>query len=69
MPKGERVLAQSKRTAPPYQFQKKIETKFLMFSIGIPLRNSISTDIYILKRSFSRLVSKISDLFQLVKPS
>jgi hypothetical protein len=57
MPKGERILAQSKRTAPPRQFQKKIETKFLIFSIGIfqisiPLRNSISIGIYILKEEF-----------------
>jgi hypothetical protein len=35
---------------------KKIETKFLMFSIGsIPLRNSISIGIYILRRNFSKI--------------
>jgi hypothetical protein len=64
MPKGERVLAQSKRTAPPCQFQKKIETKLFsigIFEISIPLRNSISFGIYILRRSFSKLVSKIFD--------
>jgi hypothetical protein len=33
-----------------------------MFSIDIPLRNSISIGIYILRRSFSKLVSKIFDL-------
>jgi hypothetical protein len=63
MPKGERVLAQSKRTTPISNF---FETKFLMFSIGIfqisiPLRNSISIGIYILRMSFSNLVSKKFD--------
>jgi hypothetical protein len=70
MPKGERVLAQSKRTAPPCQFQKKIETSlsFKCFSIGIfeisiPLRISISIDIYILKEEFyQKVVSIIFDL-------
>jgi hypothetical protein len=38
MPKGERVLAQSKRTAPPPNFKKKIKIKF---SIGIPLETII----------------------------
>jgi hypothetical protein len=52
MPKGEKVLAQSKSSAPPYRFSK---FKVLMFSIGffkinIPLRNSISIGIYIFKR-------------------
>jgi hypothetical protein len=78
MPKGERVLAQSKRTAPPRQFQanfKFFETKFSMFSIGIfqisiPLRNSISIGIYILRRKFSKLVSKIFwSSFKWYKPS
>jgi hypothetical protein len=32
-----------------------------IFQISIPLRNSISFDIYILRRSFSKLVSKIFD--------
>jgi hypothetical protein len=67
MPKGERVLAQSKRTAPPRQFQKISKQSVLIFSIGIfqisiPLRNSISIDIYILKRVFQKLVSKIFNL-------
>jgi hypothetical protein len=30
MPKGERVLAQSNRTAPPHQFQKK--SKHVVFN-------------------------------------
>jgi hypothetical protein len=44
---------------------KNFETKFLMFSIGIfkisiPLRNSISIGIYILREEFiQKLVSKI----------
>jgi hypothetical protein len=67
MPKGERVLAQSKRTTPPRQFKKFSKQSVLIFSIGIfqisiPLRNSISIDIYILKRGFQKLVSKISNL-------
>jgi hypothetical protein len=32
-----------------------------IFQISIPLRNSISFDIYTLRRSFSKLVSKIFD--------
>jgi hypothetical protein len=65
---GESISPKQKdrTTAPISNF---FETKFLMFSIGIPLRNYISFDIYILKRSFSKLVSKIFDLFQLIKPS
>jgi hypothetical protein len=64
MLKGERVLAQSKRTAPPRQFQKISKRLFSIgiFEISIPLRNSISFGIYILRRSFSKLVSKIFDL-------
>jgi hypothetical protein len=71
MPKGERVLAQSKRTAPPYQFQKKIRNKLFsidIFQISIPLRNSISMGIYILKEEFyQKLVSKIFDLLSIGK--
>jgi hypothetical protein len=64
MPKEERVLAQSKRTAPPCQFQKFSKQVVFnwYFSIGIPLTNSISFGIYVLKRSVSKLVSKIFDL-------
>jgi hypothetical protein len=64
MPKGERVLAQSKRTAPPRPFSKFYKTKLFsigIFQISIPLRNSISFGIYILRRSLSKLVSKIFD--------
>jgi hypothetical protein len=43
-----------------------------LFSIGIlhicsPLRNSILFDIYILRRGFSKLVSKIFDLLSICK--
>jgi hypothetical protein len=66
MPKGERVLAQSKRTAPPCQscttpitpISKNFEAKLFsigIFEISIPLRNSISIGIYILRRSFSKI--------------
>jgi hypothetical protein len=69
MLKGERVLAQSKRTAPPRQFQKISKRLFSIgiFEISIPLRNSISFGIYILRRSFSKLVSKIFDLLSISK--
>jgi hypothetical protein len=56
---------QKERTTKP--ISKKIEIKVLMFSIGIPLRNSISFDIHILKRSFSKLVSKIFDPLSISK--
>jgi hypothetical protein len=60
---GESISPKQKdRTTTP--ISKKFATKFLMFSIGIfqistPLRNSISISIYILRRSFQKLVSKI----------
>jgi hypothetical protein len=55
---GESISPKQKdRTTMP--ISKKIEIKVLMFSIGIPVRNSISFGIYILRRSFSKLVSKI----------
>jgi hypothetical protein len=56
---GESISPKQKdRTTTP--ISKKIETKYLMFSIGIfqisiPLRNSISIGIYILRRSFSKI--------------
>jgi hypothetical protein len=56
MPKGERVLAQSKRTAPPRQFQNFSKQVYVLkcssigiFEISIPLRNSISIGIEIFK--------------------
>jgi hypothetical protein len=74
MPKGEKVLAQRKRTAPPCQFQKILKQVYVfkcssigIFERSIPLRNSISFDIYILSRSFLKLVFKIFDLISVCK--
>jgi hypothetical protein len=59
MTKGESIIQKQKdRTTTP--ISKKIEIKFLMFTIGIfqisiPLKNSISIGIYILRRSFSKI--------------
>jgi hypothetical protein len=53
---------ESKRDRTTTQFQKKFETKLFsigIFEISIPLRNSISFGIYILRRSFSK--------FQMIK--
>jgi hypothetical protein len=56
---GESISPKQKdRTTTP--ISKNFEIKFLMFSIGIfqisiPLRNSISIGIYILRRSFSKI--------------
>jgi hypothetical protein len=51
---GESISPKQKdhTTAP---ISKNFEIKFLMFSIGIPLRISISIGIYILRRSFSKI--------------
>jgi hypothetical protein len=61
---GESIsLKQKDRTTTP--ISKIFETKLFsigIFEISIPLRNSISLDILILRRSFSKLVSKIFDL-------
>jgi hypothetical protein len=56
---GESISPKQKdRTTTP--ISKFFETKFLMssiaiFQISIPLRNSISIGIYILRRSFSKI--------------
>jgi hypothetical protein len=56
---GESVSPKQKdRTTAP--ISKNFEIKVFMFSIGIlqisiPLRNSLSFDIYILRRSFSKI--------------
>jgi hypothetical protein len=57
---GESISPKQKDRTTTHQFQKKFEIKFLMFTIGIfqisiPLRNSISIGIYILRRSFSKI--------------
>jgi hypothetical protein len=62
---GESISPKQKdRTTMP--ISNFFEIKLKLFSIGIfeisiPLRNSISFGIYILRRSFSKLVSKIFD--------
>jgi hypothetical protein len=59
--RGESISPKQKdRTTTP--ILKFFETKLFsidIFEISIPLRNSISFGIYILRRSFSKLVSKI----------
>jgi hypothetical protein len=64
MPKGERVLAQSKRTAPPPN-SKNFEIKF---SISIPLE-IIFQLVSISKGGFFNWYLKYLIFFQLVKPS
>ena len=54
MPKGERVLAQSKRTAPPPISNLKISFKLVSYD-------------EIFKRGFFKLVSKIFDLLSIGK--
>jgi hypothetical protein len=68
MPKRERVLAQSKRTAPPHQFQKISESYFqlVFFKLSIHQRNSISIGV-LQRRGFQKLVSKIFDLLSICK--
>jgi hypothetical protein len=46
---------------PISNFSKQSCFSIGIFEISIPLRNSISFGIYILRRSFSKLVSKIFD--------
>jgi hypothetical protein len=70
MPKGERVLAQSKRTAPPHQFQKFYRKLFSIgiFQISIPQRNYISL-AYLKEEVFKNWYLKYLIFFQFVKPS
>jgi hypothetical protein len=59
---------QKDRTTTPTS--KFFETKLFsigIFEISIPLRNSISIGVYILRRSFQKLVSKIYDLLSICK--
>src|SRR5699024_6310613 len=69
---GESIIPKQKdRTTT--QISKFFETKLKLFSIGIfeisiPLRNSISIGIYILKEEFfQKLISKIFDLLSIGK--
>jgi hypothetical protein len=66
---GESISPKQKdRTTTP--ISKIFETKLFsigIFEISIALRNSIPIGIYILRRSFSKLVSKISDIHSICK--
>jgi hypothetical protein len=66
---GESISPKQKdRTTTP--ISKIFETKLVsigIFEISIPLRNSISIGIYILRRTFQKLVSKIFDLLSICK--
>jgi hypothetical protein len=69
---GESISPKQKdRTTTP--ISKNFETKLFsigIFEISIPLRNSISIGIYILRRSFSKIgIQNILIFLQLVKPS
>jgi hypothetical protein len=64
MPKGESIIPKQKDRTTTAPILKFFETKLFsidIFEINISLRNSISFGIYILRRSFSKLVSKIFD--------
>jgi hypothetical protein len=61
---GENISPKQKDRTTNHANFKLFETKSFsigIFEISIPLRNSISFGIYILRRSFSKLVSKIFD--------
>jgi hypothetical protein len=63
--KGGESISPKQKDRTPTPISKFFETKLFsigIFEISIPLRNSISIGIYILRRSFSKLVSKIFDL-------
>jgi hypothetical protein len=68
---GESISPKQKdRTTTPISNFSETKLKLfsiVIFEISIPLRNSISFDIYILRRSFSKLVSKIFDLLSIWK--
>jgi hypothetical protein len=67
MPKGERILAQSKRTAPP-PISKNFENKFLIgiFHIGTPLE-IISQLVSIIDIWFQRFFNWYLNLFHIDK--
>jgi hypothetical protein len=65
-------IAQSKRTAPPRQFQNFSKqslscSSITIFGISIPLRNSISLASIYQRRGFQKLVSKRFDLISICK--
>jgi hypothetical protein len=70
MPKGEKVLAQSKRTAPPHQFQNFSESCFqLVFFKLVFLKEILSHLVYCKEEVFKNWYLKYLILFQFVKPS
>jgi hypothetical protein len=65
MPKGEKVLAQSKRTAPP-PISKISESCFQMvFFKLVFLKEILSQLVYFKEEFFKKLVSKIFDLLSI----
>jgi hypothetical protein len=62
--KGGESISPKQKDRTTTLISKNFETKLFsisIFEISIPLRISISFGIYILRRSFSKLVSKIFD--------
>jgi hypothetical protein len=55
MPKGEKVLAQSKRTAPPRQFQNFLESYFQLVFFKLVFLKKFYLNWYILKKRFSKI--------------
>jgi hypothetical protein len=67
---GESISPKQKDHTTTTPISKNFETKLFsigIFKISIPLRNSISIGIYILRRSSSKLVSKIFELLSTCK--
>jgi hypothetical protein len=66
MPKGERVLAQSKRTAPPHQFQKFSESYFqLVFFKLVLLKEILSQLVYFKEEFFKNWYLNFFDLLSI----
>jgi hypothetical protein len=68
--KGGESISPKQKDRTTTSISKIFETKLFsigIFEISIPLRNSISFGIYVLRRSFSKLVSKIFDLLSICK--
>jgi hypothetical protein len=68
MPKGEKVLAQSKRTAPPRQFQKKSKSCFqLVFFKLVFLKEILPQLAYFKEEVFKNKYLKYFDLPSICK--
>jgi hypothetical protein len=68
--KGGESISPKQKDRTTTLISKKFKIKLFsisIFEISIPLRNSISISIYILRRSFSKMVSKIFDLPSICK--